>query len=97
MTSTLTPTLVDMSTSLTAVSGPLLPANPNRRSLLIQNISAVNIGVNIDTATAAIGTIGTVTLLPNERITAEGPDCPKNAFTGISASGTAAVTAWETV
>lgn len=97
MTSTLIPTLYDRSTSATTSSTKILAANLNRRSLLIQNISAVNVGINIDAGTAVIGTAGTVTLLPYERMTAEGADCPKNAFTGISASGTAALTIWETV
>ena len=98
MTSTLTPTLVDRSVTLTTNSAEMLPANNQRRGLFIQNVSAVNVGINIDGGTAAIGTKGTVTLVPNAVLSSEESGvCPKNAFTGICASATAGMTIWETV
>lgn len=95
MADRLNPTIRDFSTNITGASAQILGENKLRQSLFIQNVSAVNIGINIDTSAAAIGSPGTVTLTPGQAFAAEGEFCPKNAFNAIPASGTAAVTVWE--
>jgi hypothetical protein len=49
----------------TTTSAQLAAANASRRGLNIQNIGANNIGVNEFGGTAAIGTAGTYTIVPN--------------------------------
>lgn len=97
MTSSLVPEIIDRSTTLSVTSKTILARNEQRRAFLIQNVGAVNVGVNILGADAAIGSAGTVTLVPNGQLSAEGFDCPKNGFTAIAASGTPALTIWEQV
>lgn len=48
--------------NLSGTSQTLMAANANRRHLLIQNVAANNMGVNLAGGTAAIGTAGTITL-----------------------------------
>lgn len=48
--------------NLSGASEPLMAANANRHYLLIQNISANNMGINLNGGVAAIGTAGTITL-----------------------------------
>ncbi len=59
----------DRSGTAATSSGPLAAANASRIGLHIQNIGANNIGVNEFGGTAAIGTAGTYTLVPNASMT----------------------------
>ncbi len=52
----------DRSGTAGTTSAQLAAANPSRRGLNIQNISANNLGINEFGGTAAIGTAGTYTL-----------------------------------
>lgn len=97
MTSTLVSEIIDRSSTLSTSSATILQRNEQRKAFMIQNISAVNVGINILGTAAAIGTAGTITLVPNGQLSAEGADCPKNGFTGIGASGTPALTVWEQI
>lgn len=63
-TSSALPTGTDRSGTATTSSTQLAAANPTRRGLNIQNIGANNIGVNEFGGTAAIGTAGTYTIVP---------------------------------
>lgn len=93
--SAISPSITDRSTSATTSSAAVLAANPQRRALLIQNISSVNVGIS--TGTAAIGTAGTLTLAAGASLAFDGPTCPQDAFNAISASGTAPLTIWEII
>lgn len=84
------------SVAVSTSSVEILPANKNRKYLLIQNVCAAqNIGVSPSGTTAAIATAGTVTLLPGGSLLFTGNAVPKNAFNAISASGSCGVTIWE--
>lgn len=50
--------------NLTGASQSLMAANANRRHLLIQNVAANNMGVNLAGGAAAIGVAGTITITP---------------------------------
>jgi len=50
--------------NLSGASETLMAANSARRHLIIQNIAANNMGVNLAGGTAAIGTAGTITITP---------------------------------
>lgn len=89
------PEAASCSTTVGTSSASILVANKNRRYLLIQNVSSVNLGVSTHNGTAAIGTAGTVTLLPGGSIEFKDKDVPRNAMTGICASGTCQVTCIE--
>ncbi len=90
------PHMYDRSISVGASSVAILPAESNRKYLLIENVcSGQNIGINQDAATAAIGSAGTITLFPGGSLEFKGSDVPDNAFTAISASGTCAITIKE--
>lgn len=52
----------DRSGTVSTTPAQLAPANANRRSLNIQNISGNNLGINEFGGTAAIGSAGTYTL-----------------------------------
>lgn len=85
---TMSGTLVNQSvTNVTTASQALLSENKDRRYLLIQNISDVNIGVHMTGGTASIGGSGTVTLLPYGSIEYSTSYVPQNAITVIAASG----------
>ena len=86
------PAATDRSGSATTTSGGLtVAANANRRGLVGQNISAVNIGYNEFAGTAAIGTAGTFTVPPNASFVVS----TNRAVNFIAASGTAAVSLTE--
>lgn len=76
----------------TTVSGGLtVPANANRKLLVGQNVSAVDIGFNEFGGAAAIGSPGTYTVPPRESFSIS----TTNAVNFIAASATAAVTMTE--
>lgn len=54
----------DKSVTQTGSSTAALVANPYRNLLIIQNVGAANMGVNLVGGTAAIGGTGTLTLVP---------------------------------
>lgn len=90
------PLINDRSAALSTASAEVLPVNKRRRYLLIQNVGAVNVGVNILGGTAAIGTAGTVTLAPLGSLVFEQPGfVPTCGFSAIAASGTPGLTIWE--
>jgi hypothetical protein len=74
----------------------LIATNPDRHYLIIENVSSVNIGISIQPTAAAIGTAGTVTLVPNGSIVFEANFAATNGFNVIAASGSNnPVTVWE--
>lgn len=75
----------------TTSSSTLIAANANRRGLEIQNVGANNIGINEFGGTAAIGSAGTYTLVPNASMRVR----TTGAITGIAATGSTAFTATE--
>lgn len=80
--------LKDRSTAvLGTASLTLVSANPGRRYLIIQNVSAVNIGVNPFGNVAAIGSAGTFTIVPGGSWVFENNEICTSAFTIIAASG----------
>lgn len=79
-------------TATTTSGGLNVAANANRRSLVGQNISAVNIGFNEFGGTAAIGTAGPYTVPAGSSFSIS----TTNQINFIAASGTAAVTMTET-
>lgn len=94
--SQLSPSVWDRSTSVSTSSAAILPAdNGSRRYLLIENVCTSNVGISVDSTTAAIASAGTVTLTPGGSLEFKAPDVPQNAFNAISASGTCAITIWE--
>lgn len=83
----------DKSGTATTTSGGLfVAANPNRASLVGQNVGTVNIGFHEHNGTAVIGQPGTYTVPPGSSFSASG----LNRVNFIAASGTAAVTMTET-
>lgn len=90
------PEAISCSTTVSNSSATILAADKKRRLLLIQNVDPdEDLGVNPQGGTAAIGTAGTVTLVPNASITFNGKDVPQNAMTGICESGTCQITCIE--
>lgn len=86
------PATTDRSGTATTTSGGLsVAANTNRRGLVGQNISAVNIGFNEQGGTAAIGTAGTYTVAAGSSFAIS----TNKLINFIAASGTAAVTMTE--
>lgn len=79
--------------SLSGASEELMAANVNRKYLLIQNIAANAMGVNLVGGAAAIGTAGTVTLLPGGSIELEG--YASTSQINIIGTATDDVTAYE--
>lgn len=79
-------------TATTTSGGLSVAANAARKSLVGQNISAVNIGFNEVGGTAIIGTAGTYTVTPGLSFSISTPAL----VNFIAASGTAAVTMTET-
>lgn len=73
-------------TSLSGSSQQLLASSGTRRFLMIQNIGANNVGVNLAGGTAAIGGTGTATLYPGGSLKFDG-FVPTNAITVIGTSG----------
>ena len=78
--------------SLTGSSQSLVKADGTRSMILVHNPGVNNIGVTIG-ATAAIGSAGTVTLVPNGTMTFEIDGIPQNAFQVIGTAGQP-VTCW---
>jgi hypothetical protein len=82
----------DRSGSATTTSGALsVAANANRKFLVGQNISAVNIGFNEQAGTAAIGTAGTYTVPAGSSFSVS----TNKAVNFVAASGSAAITITE--
>lgn len=79
--------------NLSGASEALMPANAARKYLFIQNISANNMGVNLFGGTAAIGTAGTITLIPGASI--ELTNYPSTAAINIIGTASDDVTAAE--
>ena len=73
---------VDGSLALSGSSETLFAANADRRFLLIQNVAANPIGVNLTGGTAAIGDAGTITLIAGGGLVLD-TNCPVNAITVI--------------
>ncbi len=84
--------------AITNASAQIVPANRRRKYLLIQNLDTLlKVGINPG-GTAAIGSPGTITLLPGGTLTFEGNNgqaVPQNAFSAIAESGTPSLTVWE--
>ena len=72
--------------SLSGSSQQVLPLNGNRRFLQIENIGSANVGVNISGGTAAIGGVGTITLVPTGSATYD-EYVPQNAVNVIGTAG----------
>lgn len=79
-------------TATTTSGGLTVAANTSRKSLVGQNLSAVNIGFHEFNGTAVIGTAGTYTVPAGGSFSIS----TQNAVNFIAASGTAAVTLTET-
>lgn len=73
-------------------SSVIVAANPNRKSLLINNTSGAVIYVNISGTTA---TTNSTRLANNESWHMTNADCPLNAVTGLRPSGTNSITIIE--
>ena|ERR1700679_1883938 len=88
--------LIDRGTSaLTTSSIQLVPPNSARKYLVIQNVGTVNIGCSPG-GTAAIGSQGTITLVPNGSWSLEANFIFTGAVNCIAASSSGnVVTAWE--
>ena len=82
------------SASLTTASLTIASANPSRKYLLVHNPSAVNYGCSFG-GTAAIGTAGTVTLVPNQTLTFENSFVYTGVLNCIAASGTNTIVVYE--
>jgi hypothetical protein len=81
-------TLVDYSiSSLTGSSQSLVSKDSTRSFILVHNPGSANIGVNPTGGTAAIGSAGTITLVPNGTMTFNIDGIPANAMTVIGTSG----------
>ena len=88
-------TLINRSNaSLTTASLAIASNNPSRKYLLIHNPSTVNYGCSFG-GTAAIGTTGTVTLVPNQTFTMENSFVYTGALNCIAASGTNTIVVYE--
>lgn len=79
--------------NLSGASETLMAANAGRSTLFIQNIAANNMGINLFNGTAAIGTAGTLTLVPGATLSIDS-NCPVGAITIIGTANDD-VTAWE--
>lgn len=79
--------------ALTGVSQALAGANANRRALIISNVGATNVGVNLTGGVAVIGGAGTLTLVPGANLTIDDFP-PTNAITVIGTLA-AALTAYQ--
>lgn len=82
-------TMVDCSATITSggASQQLLPANPNRRKLIIQNTSSNDIGISFTNSSPTIGGAGTFTLATKLFFPATGPEyIPGNAIYVIGGS-----------
>lgn len=87
------PTGTNRSGTAGTTSGALnVPANPARKSLVGQNVSAVDIGINEFGGVAVIGEADTYTVAPNQAFSIS----TQNLINFIAASGTAAVAMTET-
>lgn len=76
--------------SIAALSGTsqmLLIANPDRKYLLIQNTGNTNIGVNLAGGPAAIGGVGTITLVPTGSYEPDAGFIPTNPINVIGTVG----------
>ena len=79
--------------NLAGTSETLMAANASRQTLVIQNVAANNIGVNLTGGTAAIGVAGTITLVPGASMVLDTRP-PVGAITIIGTAGDD-VTAYE--
>lgn len=89
------PVAVSRSATVTTSSAQILPLDHTRRYLLVVNVCAVNVGINPTGGTAAIGSAGTITLFPGGSLEFTDYAVPRNAMTGIAASGSCPVTIME--
>ena len=72
----------------------LVAAQENRKILIIQNVSLVNMGISLSGDTPAVtvgglGGIGTLVLPPGGGLVLEGEKIPANAINVVAASGSA--------
>lgn len=72
--------------SLTGSSQAMIPQDMTRSMVLVHNPASVNAGVNPTGGTAAIGSAGTITLVPNGTMTFNIDGIPGNAMTCIGTS-----------
>ncbi len=79
--------------ALTGASQALVGVNAARRVLVISNVGATNVGVNLTGGVAAIGAAGTLTLLPGANLVID-DFAPTNAITVIGTLA-AALTAYQ--
>lgn len=79
--------------SMSGSSQQLMAANASRKILIIQNIAAANIGVNLTGGTAAIGTAGTVTIVPGGNLILD--QYPPTSIITVIGTSTQSVTAME--
>lgn len=85
---TRTVTIVDYSiATLSGSSQQALAASANRSYLHIFNCGTASVGVNLSGGSAAIGSAGTDTLLPNGQINFSEGSIPQNAINVIGTSG----------
>jgi hypothetical protein len=92
--------LVDASISSLSGSSQLLIAENNTRTgLLIMNVGTANIGIAFaplgGTATAAIGSAGTYTLIPGRAYEPDGGFVPSNAIYIIGTAGQPVTASWS--
>ena len=92
--------LVDASISSLSGSSQLLVAENNTRTgLLIMNVGSANIGIAFaplgGTATAAIGSAGTYTLVPGRAYEPDGGFVPSNAIYVIGTAGQPVTCSWS--
>lgn len=73
--------------SLSGASQQLVPMNMDRSFIHIFNNGLYNIGVNMTGGVAAIGSVGTDTVVPNGSITYSIGSVPGNAVNVIGTSG----------
>lgn len=79
--------------NLSGASEQLMPANAARRVLVISNVSANTIGVNLTGGVAAIGVAGTLTLLAGASLTID--QYPPTSAINVIGTATDDVTAYE--
>lgn len=83
-------------TNVSTSSTLLIPANPNRRYLLIQNTGSENVGIAPQGTTAVIGGAGTIVLPQYWSYCSESNFDPTNGFNIIAATGMSnVVVIWE--
>jgi hypothetical protein len=92
--------LVDASISSLSGSSQLLIAENNTRTgLLIMNVGTANVGIAFaplsGTATAAIGSAGTYTLVPGRAYEPDGGFVPSNAIYVIGTAGQPITASWS--